>query len=180
MQKVRDGDIDKMGLLYERYYRELFRFLYRVTSKREASEDLVHNVFFRMLKYRNAFAGTGEFRTWMYHIARNVLYDYLKKEKRITYHDSLERRDLELRMIEDDEPGKAKESDLELKILESAMAGLPVETRELLVLVRFQELKYSEIAGILNISEGAVKVRVHRALNQLKESYMSIYKSIEI
>ena len=56
--------------------------------------------------------------------------------------------------------------------LGKAMAGLSTENRELLVLARFQELKYNEIAGILDISEGAVKVRMHRALQQLKANFL--------
>ncbi|HVN59162.1 MAG TPA: RNA polymerase sigma factor [Bacteroidales bacterium] len=176
MRKVKEGDIDKMGLLYERYYKELFRYLCKVTGKREVSEDLVHNVFFRMLKYRNGFAGTGEFRTWMYHIARNALYDSLKKERRISFHESLRTREFEERLAEEDPAERDREKENELKILESAMAEMPVENRELLVMVRFQELKYAEIAEILSISEGAVKVRVHRAVNQLREIYLGMYK----
>jgi RNA polymerase sigma-70 factor (ECF subfamily) len=54
------------------------------------------------------------------------------------------------------------------------MAKLSDENRELLILCRFQELKYNEIARILNTTEGAIKVRVHRALNQLKSNYLKI------
>jgi RNA polymerase sigma-70 factor (ECF subfamily) len=62
----------------------------------------------------------------------------------------------------------------ELRLLEIAMQMLSIENRELLVLCRYQELKYSEIAVILNITEGAVKVRIHRALTQLKNNYLRI------
>jgi len=62
----------------------------------------------------------------------------------------------------------------ELKTLETAMQKLSDENRELLILYRFQELKYNEIAKILNTTEGAIKVRVHRALNQLKNNYLKI------
>ena len=59
-------------------------------------------------------------------------------------------------------------------MLETAMGRLSDENRELLILCRFQELKYHEIARILNTTEGAIKVRVHRALNQLKSNFMRI------
>jgi RNA polymerase sigma-70 factor (ECF subfamily) len=62
----------------------------------------------------------------------------------------------------------------ELKMLETAMEKLNDENRELLILCRFQELKYNEIARIMNTTEGAIKVRVHRALNQLKSNYLKI------
>jgi RNA polymerase sigma-70 factor (ECF subfamily) len=66
------------------------------------------------------------------------------------------------------------EKEQELKALENAMEKLSDENRELLILCRFEELKYTEIARILNTTEGAIKVRVHRALNQLKSNYLKI------
>jgi len=82
MLKVKKGDIDKMGLLYVRYNRQLFRFIFNMTRQKEVSEDMVQNIFFRMLKYPDGFIGFGEFKTWMYHIARNVVYDHFRKVKR--------------------------------------------------------------------------------------------------
>ncbi len=79
MLKVKAGDLDKMGLLFERYHRPLFAFLYHSTGQAAHSEDLVQTVFYRMLKYRYTFTEVGEFRTWMYHLARNVLNDAIKK-----------------------------------------------------------------------------------------------------
>ena len=75
-----------MGLLFKRYHRPLFGFLFHMTSQREASEDMVQNVFYRMLKSRHTFTGNGEFKTWMYHLARNVLKDHTKKNKRSAAH----------------------------------------------------------------------------------------------
>lgn len=171
MLKVKKGDVDKMGLLYDRYSDQLFRFLFNMTRQREVSEDMVQNVFFRMLRYPDGFAGFGEFRTWMYHIARNVVYDHFRKVKRTPYTESIEE------LTDHPDYGQTSDSQLEkeqdLKMLERAMARLNDENRELLIMCRYQELKYSEIAKILNTTEGAVKVRVHRALNQLKENFLS-------
>ncbi len=172
MQKVKNGDIDKMGLLYERYYRQLYRFLYNMTRQKELSEDLVQNVFIKMLKYNDGFQGYGEFKTWMYRIARNIVYDHFKKEKNMPVHADV--KDYETRIAGDLLADAQIEKEQELKYLEAALEKLSTENRELLILCRFQELKYHEIAKILNTTEGAVKVRVHRALNQLKSNYMQI------
>lgn len=172
MLKVKDGDVDKMTLLYERYYRPLFGYLFRMTRHRELSEDLVQNVFFRMLKYRESFMGKGEFRAWMYHLARNVLNDHYKKNRNAPSHTDL--HEFEGRMEEGPTADAQIEKKQELKILEKAMKSISKEDRELLILCRYQELKYSEIAQILNITEGAVKVRVHRAMNELKTTYLKI------
>ena len=174
MLKVKNGDIDKMGLLYERYNRQLYRFLFNMTRQKELSEDMVQNIFFRMLKYPGGFMGFGEFKTWMYHIARNTAYDHFRKVKRTPAHSELinwEER------IEGEQYADTKlEKEEEIKTLESAMEKLSDENRELLILCRFQELKYHEIAKILNTTEGAIKIRVHRALNQLKSNYLKIEK----
>jgi RNA polymerase sigma-70 factor (ECF subfamily) len=61
-------------------------------------------------------------------------------------------------------------------LLHQALAQLSPENREVLVLSRFQEMKYGEIARVLNTTEGAVKVRVHRAMNELKTTYLRIEK----
>lgn len=174
MLKVKNGDIDKMGLLYERYHRQLFRFLFNMTRQKELSEDMVQNIFLRMLKYPEGFMGFGEFKTWMYHIARNVVYDHFRKIKRTPTHADV--NNYEESIAGGDQTDSGLEREQELKTLETAMSQLNVENRELLILCRFQELKYNEIARILNTTEGSIKVRVHRALNQLKSNYLKIEK----
>jgi RNA polymerase sigma factor (sigma-70 family) len=174
MLKVKEGDFDKMGLLYERYHRQLYGFLYHMTKQKESSEDIVQNVFFRMLKYRNSFNGSGEFKAWMYHLARNVLSDHYKKNKKTPTMGDLHH--FEERLEEDQRVDAQMEKDQELKVLELALRNVSDENRELLILCRYQELQYQEIAQILNITEGAVKVRVHRALNQLKSAYLKLEK----
>lgn len=172
MLKVKNGDLDKMGLLFERYHAPLFGFLFHMTGQREHSEDLLQNVFYRMLKYRHTFRGEGEFRTWMYHVARNVIHDEGRSNKRTLQHSEL---DLHTERISGgslaDEKILKKQ---ELRDLQAAMARLSPDNREVLVLSRYQEMKYHEIARIMNITEGAVKVRVHRALNQLKNIYLKM------
>ena len=172
MLKVKNGDIDKMGLLYERYYHQLYRFLFNMTRQTELSEDMVQNIFLRMLKYPEGFMGFGEFKMWMYHIARNSVYDHFRKVKRTPSHSDL--KDYEERIEGEQHTDGQIEKEQELKTLETAMEKLSDENRELLILCRFQELKYNEIAKILNTTEGAIKVRVHRALNQLKSNYLKI------
>lgn len=174
MLKVKNGDIDKMGLLYERYHHHLFRFLFNMTRQKELSEDMVQNVFLRMLKYPDGFMGFGEFKMWMYHIARNTLYDHFRKVKRTPVHTDV--KEYEEKIEGEHHTDAQLEKEQELRTLEKAMGKLSDENRELLILCRFQELKYNEIARILNTTEGAIKVRVHRALNQLKSNYLKIEK----
>lgn len=164
MLKVKSGDLDRMGLLFERHYKQLFGFLFRMTSHREASEDLVQNVFIRMIKYRHTFKGTGEFRTWMYHLARNAVNDHHKSQSKMPTDSNY------------GEVAEENNSDTEHneEVLARALNLLTEENREILVLSRYQELKYSEIAQILDISEANVRVKIHRAMAQLKTIYLKI------
>jgi RNA polymerase sigma factor (sigma-70 family) len=172
MLKVRSGDLDKMGLLFQRYHRQLYGFLFHMTQQREVSEDLMQNVFYRMLRSRHTFTGQGEFRTWMYHLARNVVKDHLKQTRRRGNHAEIsDYEELIPAGLTADEQIERK---LEIKALERALGNLSPENREVLVLARFQELKYAEIAEVLEISIGAVKVRVHRAIGELKEVYWQL------
>jgi len=172
MLKVKSGDLDKMALLFQRYHRPLYGFLFYMSGQREAGEDMVQTVFYRMLKSRHTFTGEGEFKTWMYHVARNVLSDHFRSSKRAGAHVDI--AELEERISGDTQLFELVEKRMAVRILQKAMAALSPESREILVLSRFQELKGAEIAEILNISVGAVKVRIHRAISQLKTFYLEL------
>ena len=140
-----------------------------MTGDKESCQDMVQNVFYRMLKYRHTFTGDGEFKTWMYHLSRNVLHDHVKQNKSLNH--------LDIHTLADKlDNGIGADLDLEDKdnaeSIQNALSLLSSEHREILVLSRFQELKYDEIAGILNISEGAVKVRVFRAMGELRKIFL--------
>jgi len=169
MLKVKAGQPDHMGLLFERYHRQLYGFLFHMTFKKEVSEDLVQHTFYKMLKYSHTFTGTGEFVHWMYSIARNVLKDEYKKMNRRQQHDDVD--DLADVLPGGVHVGEQYEKKEASKALHKAMEKLSSEQREILTLARFQELKHAEIAQIMNTTEGAVKVRVHRAMQELKNIY---------
>ena len=172
MLRVKAGDVDRMGLLFERYHRPLFRFFYHMLGQAPASEDLVQTVFYRMLKYRHTYAADGEFRTWMYHLARNVLADEIKQNRHAAHHTDV------ADLAEHFGGGRPADADLEqtqdAAQLHQVLARLSPENREVLVLSRFQELKYAQIAQLLGTTEGAVKVRIHRAMHELKAIYQRL------
>jgi RNA polymerase sigma-70 factor, ECF subfamily len=172
MLKVKDGDLDRLGLLFERYKRPLYGFFYGMNRDAELSEDLVQNVFFRVLKYRYLFRGEGDFRTWIFHIARNVSHDNFRKNK-IQKKDSLE--NWQERLGTDENRATEYEKSEELQLLSMAMDRLPEDKREILMMSKYQDKKYKEIGDVLGCSEGAVKVKVFRALQELK----AVYKQLE-
>jgi RNA polymerase sigma-70 factor (ECF subfamily) len=171
MQKVRDGDLAKMAVLFERHHRALFRYFLRLTGNRAFSEDLVQDVFFRMLKYRHSYRDGSPFTAWMYQVARNAHLDGAQKHKG------------ETPWLEDhpEEPASTAPDPVEilgrrqdLGLLRRALAALPVEKREVLVLSRYQNLKYDQIAEILACDVGTVKVRVYRAIKALSQIFFEL------
>lgn len=175
MLSVKDGNLDKLGLLFERYKKPLYGFFYGMTKDADLCEDLVQNVFFRILKYRYLFRGDGDFRTWLFHIARNVSHDHFRKNK-FKYKDSLE--DWEHQLVSEENRSTQYKQDDDLHMLSLAMDRLPEDKKEILLLSKFQDKKYKEIGEILGCSEGAVKVKVFRALQELKEVYQQIERRI--
>src|SRR3954463_16202775 len=81
MQEVRSGNVGKLETLFDRHHRALFRYFLRLTSDRSASEDMVQEVFFRILKYRHTYQPETSFRAWMYQVGRNVWVDQAGKRK---------------------------------------------------------------------------------------------------
>jgi len=172
MLAVRDGDVERIGVLFDRHHRMLFNFFLRLTANRGLSEDLVQEVFFRMLKYRQTFQAGTNFTAWMYQIARNAHLDQARKHR--------------LEIVPDDEttwgnvasagldPHEQMEQTQQIGLLRRALAKLPLEKREVLVLSRFQNLKYGEIAEILDCEIGAVKVRVYRATRELSQIFYQL------
>lgn len=172
MLRVKAGQLAKMGLLFERYHRPLHGFFYHLTGQAAASEDLVQTVFYRMLKYRHTFTGDGEFRTWMYHLARHAAVDAAKKNKPTRHHDDI--TTWQEKLGGGTPADAALHQAQEVELLQQALGRLSAEHREVLVLSRYQDLKYGQIAQVLAITEGAVKVRVHRALGQLRDVYTKL------
>ncbi len=167
MGRVRDGDVALLGELFERHHQRLFHFFLRLARSRSAAEDLVQEVFVRMLKYRHTFRAESDFVPWMFTLARNAATDlYRARPKELPENEDTPEPQADLA-----HPIEGLERAEQSKKLQRALARLAPERRELLVLARFSELKYDRIAEMLGISEGAVKVRVHRALKELKEAF---------
>lgn len=159
MLQVRDGAVDMLGDLFDRYQVPLFNFYSKLTGDRTVSEDLVQEVFFRILKYRHTYRQGTPFRPWMFQIARNARIDHFRKQRPETELDP------EMAALPRADSAQKKQ---ETSLLHRALMRLPAEKRELLILCRFHELKYEEIARLVGCEVGTVKTRIHRALQELR------------
>jgi RNA polymerase sigma factor (sigma-70 family) len=170
MENVRDGRVEKLAVLFERHHIPLFNFFLRLTGNRSTSEDLVQDVFIRILKYRTTYRGEDRYTGWMYRIAHNAHIDYLRRRK--------ETLPLDDQFVEaaDSEPGVEDKvaGDRDIALLSKALTRLPQDKQKVLVLSRFQNLKYREIAELLDCPVGTVKALVHRAVKELGEIYFEL------
>jgi len=164
MLRVRDGQRDSLGLLFDRYQVALFNFYLKLTGNRVASEDLVQEVFLRILKYRQSYRPGTLFRTWMYQIARNTRLRHLRKEVPAIAWKATE--DSTAVFATD-----TAELTEDIGRLYRALRQIPDDKRELLILSRFQGLKHEQIAHLYGCSVGAVRVKLHRALRELREQF---------
>jgi RNA polymerase sigma factor (sigma-70 family) len=164
MTALQTGDVSRLALLFERHHRALFNFFLRLTSERQASEDLVQDVFLRILKYHGTYRPGTQFRAWMYQLARHA---YLDRRKPVSAEVSLD-------ALPADPPSLAPaasdtlEQDQQAALVRRALARLPEDKREVLVLSRFHGLNYEQVGALLGCEVGAVKVRVYRAVRALR------------
>ena len=167
MLLVKEGHLSELTALFDRYQVGLYNFFLRLTGDRAASQDLTQNLFYRLIRYRGSYQPAhGSFRSWIYRMARNVHLDFCKqKEKapgRLSDPEEVEEQ------LADQTSGYSQD---QFERLDVAMEALDPDHREVLVLSRYQGLKYEEIAHIRDSSVAAVKVQVYRAIKQLRTLY---------
>ena len=160
MSKVANGNLDVLKILFERHHKHVFNFLHKMCGDRMLSEDLTQEVFYKLMKYRSSY-NNGKFVSWLFTIARNSLNTHFRRVTN-TYDDL---DGLDYKWVAEEEE-KKDFSDLHL-----AINRLDPSDRELVILNRFQEIKYEELAEIVGSTPGAVKTKVSRALKKLKTIY---------
>ena len=170
MEAVKSGDLQQATLLFQRYNKRIYNFLARMTIDRTLAEDLTQNVFLRMIKYRKSYREGAKFQSWIYQVARNVFSDHYQTVKN-RYQNFVDVENISDQMPDSEEFESQQEREL---LLQRSMARLTEEQRELLVLTRFQHMKYEEVAEVMDTTVANIKVKVHRAMIKLREFYFEL------
>ena len=170
MEAVKSGDLQQATLLFERYNKRIYNFLARMTIDRALAEDLTQNVFLRLIKYRSSYREGAKFQSWIYQVARNVFSDHYQTVKN-RYKEFVDVERIGDHIPDSEEAETQHEREL---LLQRSMSRLTDEQRELLVLTRFQHMKYEEVAELMDTTVANIKVKVHRAIIKLREFYFEM------
>lgn len=167
MYQVKDGQLPELRQLFNRYNMPVYNFFLKLTTDATVSEDLVQTLFYRILRYRHSFnASAGSFKSWMYQMARNLYADHCREKLRLAA--VMKSVDDYQEDVTEKQEGY-KEQDFEK--LKEALAALGAVDREVIVLSRYENLKYADIAKMKGMTLSAVKVQAHRALKELRKLY---------
>ncbi len=166
---LRRRDPDLLDRLIEQYQHRLLRYLVYLSGNRELAEDLFQETWIRVMERGHQYDGQREFSTWLYAVARNLTIDYLRKKSPVSLDGLMEDEDHAPL-----EPADTRPTAWELvaqheqaEHINAALAGIPAEYREAIVL-RFQDgLALDEIASVTGAPMGTVKSRLYRGLNLL-------------
>ncbi len=165
INRSRGGDVKAMEAIYERFNRPLFSLIYRYTSNREVAEDLLQDVFLKIFSNLQTLRKTDTFVSWMYRIAVNTCFGYLRGSKNRVQR-TVPLNDVKERISED----AAKSSDkLMKKSLDDAIHSLPTRMKTIFLLHDVQGFKHEEIALMLGCSVGTSKSQLFKARMKIRE-----------
>lgn len=165
MSKIKKDDPELLHRIYRRYSARIFAYFLKSTMVRDDSEDLTQELFLRILKYRRSYQEGQSVEIWIFQIARNLLKDYFNKMK--------VRRDRFPNIVEPPDESDltdVRKAEQEVQLYQ-AMDGLSGEKREILVLSKFEGMKYEQIARLKQTSVSNIKVQVHRIIKELRDIY---------
>ena len=172
MLRVKEGDGASFGVLLEKHRSSVVHFLYRMVQNRAVAEELAQEVFLRVYRSRSTYEPTAKFTTWLFRIATHLALNSLRdsrKEKLQEYLDA-DTSDLPARQVPDRQPNveHAMLYEAKLEEIRQAVAALPDKQRAAVLMHKYEEMEYTQIAKVLNCSESAVKSLLFRAYEALR------------
>ncbi len=172
MLRVREGDETSFALLLARHRGPVVHFLYRMVQNQPVSEELAQEVFLRVYQSRATYEPTAKFTTWLFRIATHLALNWIRDGKHEKRQESLDQDLLEGVERQVVDRGRTIEQELlyEVKLQEvrKAIEALPEKQRAAVLMHKYQELEYSQIARALACSESAVKSLLFRAYETLR------------
>lgn len=164
--------------IYAQYGERILNLAYRLTANQETARDLTQDIFMKVYQNLGDFEKKSSVYTWIYRIALNHIYNYLKKERRQSWFGLLDKDFSDLARDSSEESvlpagthataaDRALEAEERARLVWDTIRTLPVKYRVPLVLHHYEEMSYKDIAAAMGLSMSAVETRIHRARKQL-------------
>lgn len=179
MLRVAKGDDDAFRLLFERHYRLAYSVIYRHIGVQSVAEDLVQDAFLRVYRAAPKYEPSAKFSTWLYTIVSNLCLNYKRDRARdrlrlVSGGSEDEGNPLEQLAGTTDPPtGEEEEREQRARLIRAAMESLPENQRMALILSKYEDKSYEEVAEILGTTVAAVKSLASRARTALREKLAS-------
>jgi len=161
------GDREALRLLVERWQGSVFAFAMRMIGSQEESQDLTQEVFVRVCQNAHRYRPTGQFRSWLFRIAGNVVRSQLRRKRILRWVR------LDSGIHDRPSPSKAVEKELEEQerklAVRSAILGLPARQRQAVALRYYENMTYQDVALAMGTSVSAVESLLHRAIAGLRQ-----------
>jgi len=155
------------NILVKNYQERIYWHIRRMVYMHDDANDIAQNTFVKIWQNLSSFRSDSNLYTWIYRIATNETFDFLKKKKRYVFSVTGDYRDELNRNLEDDSIFDGDEIE---KKLQKALLTLPDKQRIVFNMKYFDEMKYKEMSTILNTSVGALKASYHHAVKKIKKS----------
>lgn len=172
MIRVKAGDDASFGLLLEKHRSPVIHFLYRMVQNRAVAEELAQEVFLRVYRSRSTYEPTAKFTTWLFRIATHLALNALRdgKNQRSEARLDMDSTEAPTRQVSDGHPSVEQVMVYQTRLEEvrQAVACLPDKQRAAVLMHKYEEMEYSQIAKVLNCSESAVKSLLFRAYETLR------------
>jgi len=172
MVRVKEGDGASFGVLLEKHRSPVVHFLYRMVQNHAVAEELAQEVFLRVYRSRGTYEPTAKFTTWLFRIATHLALNALRDGKNERLQERLDddSSDMPVRQVSDLRPSVEQSLVYQAKLDEvrRAIAALPEKQRAAVLMHKYEEMEYTQIARVLSCSESAVKSLLFRAYETLR------------
>ena len=172
-REAQAGNRQSFAMLVERHYRFMFKVAWQWCGVREDAEDIAQEASMKLAQRIDAFRFESSFTTWLYRLVINTAKDYYKSKNRCNLNEQPLFEDV---VHASEEP--SPEQKLEQKDVLKALAGLPEQLKETVVLVCWQGLSHKEAGDILDCPEGTISWRVHEARKKIAK-YLDLQKKVK-
>ena len=172
MLRVREGDGASFGVLLDKHRSSVVHFLFRMVQNHAVAEELAQEVFLRVYRSRGTYEPTAKFTTWLFRIATHLALNSLRDGKNERSQERLDddSNDLPARQVSDKRPSVEQSMlhQARLDEIRQAIHELPEKQRAAVLMHKYEEMEYSQIAIVLSCSESAVKSLLFRAYEALR------------